>query len=241
MVAFGSDAVHALHCENPQQMATALSIILGGLITILTAIGVEYLRRPVLKLAIEEPPLDLPSPDGKGKRRNLRLKLRNESLPKFGRFIQRSAALQCRGEITFHNLDGQAYIRKPMPARWASSPEPIANQIIDHNQNVQFYILDFARPTTESRIDVYPGEEQVLDLAVRFDGEPDCYGWNNYSYFYNWRNPDWKLPSGRYLVRVTVTSSGQKCVGKFRLINNVNSLADFCLTDILPEDRAKPF
>jgi hypothetical protein len=220
-------------------MATALGIILGGIITILTAISVEYLRLPVLSLAIEEPPLDWLAPGGKGKRRNLRLILRNKSLPKL---LQRSAALQCRGEITFHNLDGQGFFQKTMPIRWARSPEPLANQIVDLQGCVQFLIRDFTRAITESRIDVYPGEQELLDVAVRFDGETDCYGWNNDTYQYrDWRNPSWKLPSGRYLVKVVITSSGQKCVGKFRLINNVDGLADFCLTDILPEDRVKPF
>lgn len=225
-------------------MATALSIIVGGIITILTAICVEALRRPVLNLVIEEPPFERPIIDGDGKekkRRNLRLKLRNKPLPTIVRFMQRSAALQCRGEITFHNLDGQLFFRRTMPVRWVKSPEPIANQILDRDGNVQFFIRDFARAATESRIDVYPGEEELLDVAIRFDCEPDCYGWNNDSYLYNWRNPDWKLPSERYLVKVVITSSGQKCVGKFRLINNVEGLADFCLTNLLPEDRTKPF
>jgi len=217
-------------------MATALSIILGGLITILTAMGVEYLRLPVLSLAIEEPPLDLLGPDGKGKRRNLRLVLHNKSLPEF---LQRSAALQCRGEITFHNLDGQVFFKKAMPIRWVSSPEPLANQIVDWQGNVQFHIRDFTRAAAESRIDVYPGENELLDVAVRFDGEPDCYGWNNDSYLYNWRNPSWKLPPGRYILKVVITSSGRKCVGKFRLINNVDNLAEFRLTNILPEDATK--
>jgi hypothetical protein len=225
-------------------MATAIGIIAGGLITILTAIGIEYLRRPVLQLIIETPPLDLPSPSNPAKiRRHLRLKLQNEPLPKIWRWTQRAAALQCRGEITFHNLDGQAFFDRAMAVRWASAPEPIASQIVDpaEPQEPKFFILDFARAATESRTDVYPGEEEVLDVAVRFDDEADCYGWNNDSYFYNWRNPNWRLPRERYLIKVVVTSSGQKCVGKFRLINNVDSRADFRLTELLPEDRAKRF
>jgi hypothetical protein len=34
-------------------------------------------------------------------------------------------------------------------------------------------------------MDVYPGEEETLDVAVRFDDEADCYGWNNDAYFHN--------------------------------------------------------
>ncbi len=221
-------------------MGTALSVIVGGLITILTATGVEYLRRPVLALVIEEPPLDKPGPDGKGMRRNLRLKLVNKPLPRIARWVQRSAALQCGGEITFHNLnDGQAVFDRAMPVRWVRSPEPIANRILDLAGKVQFFIQDFTRGFAESRIDVYPGEEELLDVAIRFDDESNCYGWNNDSYLYDWRNPNWKLPRERFLVKVVITSSGQKCVGRFRLINNVDSHTDFRLTAPLPEDRKR--
>jgi hypothetical protein len=221
-------------------MEVAISIFFGGLITILTAIGVEYLRNPRLRLAIEDPPLDLPAPDGKNMRRNLRLRLRNESLPFGARWMQRAAATQCRGEITFHHLnDGQDIFGRAMVVRWVNSPEPIANQIIGLDGKVQFHIRDFARAATESRIDVYPGEEELLDVAVRFDGEAECYGWNNDSYFYNWRNPNWKLPRERYLVKVVITSSGKKCSGVFRLVNDVDNRTDFRLIPATPDDRAK--
>jgi hypothetical protein len=227
----------------PARGKTLLGIIAGALITILTAVGIEYLRRPVLRLFIESPPLDLPSPNDQTKtRRNLRLKLRNEPVRWIGGLIQRSAALQCRGEITFHNLsDAQRVFDRAMPVRWVSTPEPILSQIVSLEGKVEFVIRDFARAATESRGDVYPGEETLLDVAVRFDDESDCYGWNNDSYFFNWRNPAWRLPRERYLVKVVITSSGQKCVGKFRLINNVDTLGDFRLTDLLPEDKAKRF
>jgi hypothetical protein len=153
--------------------------------------------------------------------------------------MQRAAALQCRGEITFHHLDGQDIFGRGMPTRWANSPQPIANQILDLEGNVRFQILDFVRAATASRVDVYPGEEQLLDVAVRFDDEPDCYGWNDESYVYDWRNPNWKLPQGRYLVKAVVTSSGQKCVAVLRLINDVASRTDFRLLPATAEDRAK--
>jgi hypothetical protein len=221
-------------------MEVAVSIVVGGLITVLTAISVEYWRNPRLRLAIEDPPLDLRAPDGKNMRRNLRLTLRNESLPLGARWMQRAAATQCRGAITFHHLnDGQDVFGRAMAVRWVRSPEPIANQIISVDGQVQFYIRDFARAATESRIDVYPGEEELLDVVVRFDGEAECYGWNNDSYFYNWRNPNWKLSRERYLVKVVITSSGRKCLGVFRLVNDVDSRTDFRLIPASPDDRAK--
>jgi len=223
-----------------QQMEVTLSILFGGLITILTAIGVEALRRPKLRLSIEDPPLDLPSPDGKGMRRNLRLVLHNDPLPFVARWMQRAAATQCRGEITFRHLnDGQDIFGRAMAVRWVKSPEPIASRIVGPDGKIQFYIQDFSRADTDSRIDVYPSDQELLDVAVRFDGEAECYGWNNDSYLYEWRNPDWKLRSERYLVKVVITSSGQKCTGVFRLINDVENRTDFRLIDVSSEDRAK--
>ena len=94
-------------------MDFALSIICGGLITIATAIAVEYFRRPKLALVIENPPLDVTytQQHPANHARYLRVKLRNEALPPGLRWMQRAAALQCRGEITFHHLDRQDIAR----------------------------------------------------------------------------------------------------------------------------------
>lgn len=219
-------------------MGVALGIIFGGLITIATAMGVEYFRRPQLTLVIEHPTCDLTytQQHPASNARYLRLKLRNAALPSGLRWMQRAAALQCRGEITFHHLDGQNIFGRQMPVRWSNSPQPIASQIVDTHGVVQYAILDFARAAA-TRMDVYPGEEEIVDVAVRLDDELDCYGWNDEAYIHEWRNPNWKLARGRYLVRVVITSSGQKCVGCFRLINDVDNRTDFRLEPAKPGDN----
>lgn len=75
--------------------------------------------------------------------------------------------------------------------------------------------------------------------AVRFDDEQDCYGWNNEGYSHNWRNQDYKLPKGRYLVEVVISSSGQECSGIYRIVNDVDNRTDFRMEAALPEDRNK--
>jgi hypothetical protein len=89
--------------------------------------------------------------------------------------------------------------------------------------NNQILIHDPARYSLASRVDVYPGETERLDIVGKFDNDSECYGWSNESYFSNpaWRNPNRQLQSGRYLVHVIIVSSGERHTGVFRLINDV--------------------
>jgi hypothetical protein len=219
-----------------------MEILIGGIITILTAIFVEWLRTPKLALSIEDPPHDVPT--NAPLKRHLRVKLRNKPLHPYFRWMLRSAALQCRGEITFHNLDGQnIFGGKAMAVRWARTPPPagITGQIVDLQEPPQTLSRIVGFTGTESTMDVYPGDEdeEILDVAVRFAGEQECYGWNNESYFHDWRTPDWRLPRGTYLVKVVISSSGDKCTGRFRLLNEVDSLQGFVLTPLLDADKGK--
>jgi hypothetical protein len=99
-------------------------------------------------------------------------------------------------------------------------------------------LLDPERLVEPSRIDIYPGHLQPLDVAARFDGEAECYGWNNESYIHQWRNQAWRLPLGRYLIRVSVASSRETWSNVFRVVNDV-SRTDFRLTPASREERRK--
>lgn len=209
--------------------------ILGAILAILTTIFVEYLRRPRLQLAIgpveEQNYIGHPA----NHKRALRLKVENLPLPKWAGWMSRNPALQCGGYITFHHLDGQNVFGRSMIIRWPESPEPIP--LIFRIDGKEAHILDPARITLEQRKDVFPGESEIIDVACRYDNDEECYGWNNESYFSDpaWRNPSWKLSRGRYLVSITIASSGQKCMGLFRLINDVG-IKDFRLENALPQD-----
>ena len=94
--------------------------------------------------------------------------------------------------------------------------------------------------TLASTMDVYVFPTEGQDAKQQSMDEAECYGWSNESYFSNpvWRNPDWRLPSGRYLVKVTVISSGEKCTGVYRLVNDVPQ-SDFRLEEAMPEDKVR--
>jgi hypothetical protein len=217
-----------------------LEVILGAVIAIVITICVENARKPKLELSIEAP-VDMTYPAGSrpAKRsRYLHVRCKNRSLPWALRWISRNAALQCHGTVTFYHLDGQNVFGRSMPIRWSESPEPVSAQIQIGNQIGT--IFDPQRFNTDSRIDIYPGEDSPLDIAVKFNDEPDCYGWSNLNYFSNplWRNPSWKLLADRYLVKVSVISAGEKCEDVFRLINDV-SQSDFRLERALSADRVR--
>jgi hypothetical protein len=215
---------------------TILGVALGAVVAILITILVENLRKPKLQLGLD-PPTDVEYQNRPAQNvRFLSLELVNTPLPRWARWMSRSTALQCHGEITFHHLDGQNVFGRAMTGRWSGSPEPVPISFRIGDQLVS--ISDPSRLTT--RIDVPPGETQHINVAARFDAEDKCYGWNNESYFSDpvWRNPDWRLNAGRYLVRVTIVSAGEKCVSLFRLINDVPR-HDFRIEKSLPNDTVR--
>ena len=216
----------------------ALEVIFGAVVAILITIIVENVRKPKLeiKLAEHHDNAHLQNRPAKSVR-FLAVDLLNKPLPWLFRWMSRSAALQSHGSISFHHLDGQNVFGRSMPIRWSGSPEPVPIHLqID---NTRVLIADPARLSLISRMDVYPGEKQRLDVSAKFDDEKECYGWSNESYFSDpaWRNPDWKIPYGRYLVKVTVISSGEKVSGIYRLINDVAQL-DFRLEEATLDDKS---
>lgn len=87
-------------------------------------------------------------------------------------------------------------------------------------------------------MDIFPGERKELDLVVRFQGEENCYGWNNETYVKSddGKNPDWQLEHDRYLVGIRIVAFGQPFTGLFQLVNDV-PYSSFRIADATPEDK----
>jgi len=100
------------------------------------------------------------------------------------------------------------------------------------------YIIDPLRLTVHSRVEIDPDQIETLDIAVKFDDDSECYGWCNDNYFSKpyWRNPEWKLNPDRYLVRVVISTAGEKTEKVFRLINDVTR-ANFRLEEKMESDK----
>jgi len=74
-------------------------------------------------------------------------------------------------------------------------------------------------------INIRPGIPETFCLVVK-DNEEPCYAFNAYSYFYNFKNPNWRLPIGKYIAEVTVRSGNIKKVSKFLVENKGSSIFD---------------
>lgn len=202
-------------------MSSVLEIVLGAAIAILITIWVENLKKPRLSIQITTPG-DREYQDRPAKRaRFLYVDVTNKPLPLWARWMSRDAATQCHGTIAFYHLDGQNVFGRTMPLRWSGSPEPIAPSFRIDDKLI--LISDPTKFNISPRLDIYPGERETMDIAAKFDDEEVCYGWSNENYFSDpiWRNPIWRLAPGRYLVKIVVTTSGEKVSEVFRLLNDV--------------------
>lgn len=217
---------------------TISGVIFGAIIAGLITIWIEILRKPRLELQLVDPVDMVFQNQPANLMRATRIKLINKPLPGWIRWMYRNPALQCHGDITFHHLDGQNVFGRSMILRWSGAPEPNPLQI--QIGDTMGLVFDPVRITHLQKMDIYPNESADIDIAVRLDNEPECYGWSNESYFSDppWRTASWRLNHGRYIVKINILSSGERISGLFRLINDVDQ-HDFRLEDALPTDSVR--
>jgi hypothetical protein len=221
-------------------LLTALGAFLGALLSLLISIFIEYQRKPKLTFTIEDSSVDMTYESAPAKNaRFVRVHLYNQPMPKLFRWLGRTAAMQCSGEIQFHHItDGAPVFARPMPIRWAGSDEPLSHQVLSDGRVARMF--DPTKYNAAFRRDCYPGSKETMDVAARFDDDKECYGWSNETYLpgKGWRNNDWRLPPGRYLVTLKVRTAGEEVIAAFQLENSVGR-EHFRLMPATPEDVRK--
>jgi hypothetical protein len=129
----------------------------------------------------------------------------------------RRPAWACTASIDVFRRDGSRAITRDVIARWASQPEPLLPVIA---QGQVGNVLDPARVMQARRMDVHEHSDEPIPVAVKFEGDPDCYIFTNESYqFPRWQNPAWRMPPGRYRLRVTVYYERGRAEREFELNN----------------------
>jgi len=100
-----------------------------------------------------------------------------------------------------------------------NSPAPAPTVVQGPSGPIGF--IDPERFNRESRLDIYPGDCEPLDVVVRLGNDDVCYGFTNESYLYpNYHHPELKLDKGVFIVRVTVSVSGRPRFKYFRIHND---------------------
>jgi len=120
--------------------------------------------------------------------------------------------------------DGRQTILGPIPARWSSQPEPILRVGVG---GAVAQIPDVARMLAGRRIDVHNHEDQLLCVALKYQGAPECHLFTNESYASpRGQNPAWALQPGRHRLRVTVYYERGRQRSDFWIRNNGASRDD---------------
>jgi len=197
---------------------------------VILALLYESRRRPRLKITVHDR-----TSSGKeyplGSVVWLHVRVTNLKKPRWQTIFQDpEAALACRAWVAFFHLDGNAVFKPEMPARWANTEEPIP--IFANAGNITWARLVNVQQT----FDIPAENSGDLDVVCRFEGEESCYGFNNDSYLHRFRNNTWKLPPGRYIIRVRVRTGGREFAELFMLHNDV-SLEHFRFDPLTPEQR----
>jgi hypothetical protein len=145
--------------------------------------------------------------------------------------VEKETAYRCKSYVTIRRLTGDA-VRENVHTKWVAHPEPFV-QILDPRSGEVRY---FAWPTLSSEqietIDIDPGDEQWVDIAVKHsDNHGECYLNNFANYVGNMlRNPTNKIEDGEYSAEVQVRGrNAESDIAHIKLSNVGRNLADFYL------------
>lgn len=118
-----------------------------------------------------------------------------------------------------------------MPGRWASTPEPVAIQLV---QDAKTGAIAAAQVLDPSRIrdavDIPPGGEETLDVVMRPPGQEECVGWYNGGILIN-QPPKYQLAKGRHLALIGVQVGGRIYRKLVRIVND-RDIEHFRLEDV---------
>ena len=193
----------------------AIGFVLGIVASGIAAIVYERATRPLLDVRLDDGPRALRQYPGIPPLEFYHLKVHNRSA--IWPFPGRKPAWSCKGTIEVLGKDRVRVVPEPIHVRWTSQPEPLMPAIAG-NQSVS--IVDFARLIIAQKIDIHSHEDQQFSVALKSDGQPECYIFSNESYLYtSWANPAWRLGPGEYYLRVTIFYDRGRLIRSFTLKN----------------------
>ncbi len=191
-----------------------IGFFLGIVASGIAAIIYEWATSPRIEISLDERPLAMGQRPDRPPHAFYHLRIRNHptKLP----LSSRKPAWSSKATIEVLNPDGTRAIADPIYARWPSQPEPLIPAVAG-NQPVN--LVDFARLMNARKVDIHAHEDEYIALALKFEGQPECYIFSNESYLHDWCNPAWRLNKGVYRILVTVFYEGGPIRREFALSN----------------------
>jgi len=136
----------------------------------------------------------------------------------------KSTAYDCDLYISFKEKDGRKLFA--LKGKWDRGPEPLG-PILERGLSQLWPSLI---PLTEL-VNVRPGIPETFCLVIK-DNEEQCYAFNAYSYFYNYKNPEWQLGRGEFVAEIDLKSGNAKAFSKFLIKNKGTRVQDITILKI---------
>ena len=198
-------------------MSSATSLLLGALIGALTSIGANaawhYITSP--RLVVHNP--DRTSIQGQAHFWGARVTMADPL------FVSRHPALAVQATLQVRDPANGRVLRS-FTCRWQGTPQPVVPTAPDQ------YVPNIAGIPFGQRGEVYQHRSEAIDLFVKFEGEPEFYGFPNESYFHRWHHPDFKFEGSRYLATLAVRHDQDEHQLDLEILNPSTQAADFCVT-----------
>lgn len=196
-------------------MELLIGALLRVLASVVAAIIYDRCTRPLLVIDTADGPRAQGQAEGAPPHEFFHVRLRNR--PARWPLSGRKPAWSCQATLEVVTHDGASTVLGPIAARWTSLPEPVL--AIGFGGAI-VHIPDVAQMLTGRRVDVHNHEDQILAVALKFEGDDGCFLFTNESYaFPRWSRPEWRLPTGRHRLRIALHYDRGRGVNDFWLDN----------------------
>ncbi len=140
------------------------------------------------------------------------------------RFLFRQTAVNCNSEVTFTEASsGRSF--GPFRTKWASRPNPVV-PTIDPSSHKAVLLPDETKIDQAGHEDIPSGSGRGLDIAVKIEGDTQCYAHSPENFFDpNYRPQTHRLDGTKYSVMVVVRSENKAKAQRAFMLSNIGCSA----------------
>ena len=143
--------------------------------------------------------------------------------------IEKDTAYGCRSYVTVRKPTGET-VHENVHTKWVTHPEPLMQLIDPSSGRPSYFVWPTASSEQIERIDIDPGDEQLLDIAVKHsENNGECY-LNNFANYVGQflRNPNNKVDEGEYSLEIQVRGrNAESGITRLKLSNVGRNLVNF--------------